>query len=433
MADIFDKCKGDGGYFGAFRHMGENQLTRPVMDPNSGVRMKHDGEEYVMWSVNNYIGLANNEEVRKAAAKAVEEFSTSNPMGSRMMSGNTPYHLALEKRLAEYSQKEAAFLFNFGYMAVLGIVSSLAGMGDTVVVDKLAHACILDAAGMAKASGATVRYFKHNDAKDLDKVLSSVNKTNPDGGVLILTEGVYGMTGDLADLRGICEVKDKWGARLFIDDAHGIGVMGEKGRGAADHFGVQDKVDIYFGTFAKSFASIGGFCACDKDVRDWIMFNARTQVFAKSLPMVYVQALDKTLDLVIERNDLRDKMWENSKKLQDGIRNLGYAIGPGDSPICSVFCPTGTAAVDSAAGVGAQMVSYLRTKKIFVTAVVYPVIPPGLCMFRMIPTAAHTDREINETIAAFSTMAGDLNLSLPCTEGDQEKIEKLFRCNPVSH
>ena len=430
MADIFDKCKGDGGYFGAFRHMGENELTRPIMDPISGTKMIHNGEEHIMWSVNNYIGLANNEEVRAAALKAVEEFSTSNPMGSRMMSGNTPYHLALEKRFAEFAQKEAAFLFNFGYMAVLGIVSSLAGMGDTVVVDKLAHACILDAAGMAKAAGANLRYFKHNDAKDLDKVLESVNKTNPDGGVLVLTEGVYGMTGDLADLKSICEVKDKWGARLFIDDAHGIGVMGENGRGAADFFGVQDKIDIYFGTFAKAFASIGGFCACDKDVRDWIMFNARTQVFAKSLPMVYVKALDKTLDLVIERQDLRDKMWENSKKLQDGLRNEGFAIGPGDSPICSVFCPVGTEKADDAGGVGARMVQYLRAKKIFVTAVVYPVIPPGLCMFRMIPTAAHNDEEIQTTIEIFREMKNDLKLTLPCTPEDQAKIDKLYRCNP---
>jgi glycine C-acetyltransferase len=430
MADIFDKCKGDGGYFGAFRHMGENELTRPVMGPLSGKRMMHNGEEHIMWSVNNYIGLANNEEVREAAMEAVKEFSISNPMGSRMMSGNTTHHLALEKRLAEFSQKEAAFLFNFGYMAVLGIVSSLAGMGDTVVVDKLAHASILDAAGMAKAAGANLRYFKHNDANDLDKVLASINKTHPDGGVLILTEGVYGMTGDLADLKGICEVKEKWGARLFIDDAHGLGVMGEKGRGAADFFGVQDKVDIYFGTFAKGFASIGGFCACNKDVRDWIMFNARTQVFAKSLPMVYVKSLDKTLDLVLERDDLRDKMWENSKKLQDGLRNEGYAIGPGDSPICSVFCPVGTEKADDAGGVGVKMVSFLRAKKIFVTAVVYPVIPPGLCMFRMIPTAAHTDAEINETIEAFRAMKSELNLTLPCTPEDQAKIDKLYRCNP---
>jgi len=430
MADIFDKCKGDGGYFGAFRHMGENELTRPVMDPVSGTKMMHNGEEFIMWSVNNYIGLANNDEVRQAALEAVKEFSTSNPMGSRMMSGNTPHHLALEKRFAELAQKEAAFLFNYGYMAVLGIVSSLAGLGDTVVVDKLAHACILDAAGMAKAAGANVRYFKHNDAADLDKVLESVSKTHPDGGVLVLTEGVYGMTGDLADLRGICEVKDKWGARLFIDDAHGIGVMGEKGRGVADYLGVQDRVDIYFGTFAKAFASIGGFCACDKDVRDWIMFNARTQVFAKSLPMVYVKALDKTLDLVIARQDLRDKMWANSKKLQEGLKKEGFAIGPGDSPIVSVFCPVGTEKADDAGGVGARMVMYLRAKKIFVTAVVYPVIPPGLCMFRMIPTAAHNDDEIRTTIEAFRAMKSEMDLTLPCTPEDQAKIDRLYRCNP---
>jgi len=424
MADIFDKVKTDGGYFGKFRVAGDTTFTRPVMDPKAGKRMFHKDEEYIMWSVNNYIGLAENEEVKAAALKAVEEYGTSCPMGSRMMSGTTEHHLALERRLAELAQKEAAFLFNYGYMGVLGVVSSLAGPGDTVVVDKLAHACILDAAGLAKATGANVRYFKHNDANDLDKVLQSVKKNSPDGGILVLTEGVYGMTGDLATLPAICEVKDKHGARLFIDDAHGIGTIGEKGRGAADFLGVQDKVDLYFGTFAKSFASIGGFVAGPQDVIDWISFNARTQVFAKSLPMVFVKALDKTLDLVLEGDDRRAKMWENSNKLKDGLRDLGYYIGSGESPICSVFTPTGS---DDPNGVGAQMVKYLRDRKIFVTAVVYPVIPPGLCMFRMIPTTSHTDAEINETIEVFRQMKTDLNLTLPVTEDDEVKINRVFR------
>lgn len=428
MKDIFDKCRTDGGYFGKFRQAGDMEFTRPIMDPIPGKRMKHTGNEYIMWSVNNYIGLAENQEIKAAAAAAVETYSTSAPMGSRMMSGNTEHHIALEKRLAEFTQKEAAFLFNFGYMGVIGIVSSLCGPKDTVVVDKLAHASILDAAGLAKAAGSTIRYFKHNDAKDLDKVLASIDKKNPDGGVLILTEGVYGMTGDLANLKEICEVKDKYGAKLFIDDAHGFGVVGENGRGAADLFGVQDKIDVYFGTFAKAFASIGGFCVGKKEVIDWIAFNARTQVFAKSLPMVYVKSLDKTLDLVIAGDDRRKTMWDNANKLRDGLRDLGFSIGVGGSPICSVFCPTGS---DDANGEGAQMLMYLRKKGIFVTAVVYPVIPPGLCMFRMIPTTSHTDSEINETIQAFADMKKDLSLQLPCTPEDQEKMDKLFRCNPT--
>ncbi len=421
--DIFDKCKTDGGYFGKYRAAGDRDLTRPTMDPIPGKTMQYKGEEYVMWSVNNYIGLAENQEVKAAAAEALASFGTSAPMGSRMMSGNTQHHQDLEKRLADFSQKEAAYLFNYGYMGVLGIVSSLCGPKDTVVVDKLAHACILDAAAMAKAAGATIRYFKHNNMEDLEKVLQSVNKGR-EGGVMILIEGVYGMTGDLADLPGICELKEKYNARLFIDDAHGIGVMGETGRGTGDFFGVQDKIDIYFGTFAKAFASIGGYCAADQDVIDWIAYNARTQVFAKSLPMVYVKALDRTLDFVIEGNDRRQKMWDNSHKLRDGLRELGYYIGPGESPICSVFTPTGS---DDPNGMGVRMVKFLRENNIFVTAVVYPVIPPGLCMFRMIPTTSHTDAEINRTIEVFARMKEALELADSVTDDDISKIKRVYR------
>ncbi len=421
--DIFDKCKTDGGYFGKYRAAGDRDLTRPTMDPIPGKTMKYHGEDYVMWSVNNYIGLAENQEIKAAAAKALDTYGTSAPMGSRMMSGNTQHHQDLEKRLADYSQKEAAYLFNYGYMGVLGIVSSLCGPKDTVVVDKLAHACILDAAAMAKAAGATIRYFKHNNMEDLESVLQSVNK-NREGGVMILIEGVYGMTGDLADLPGICALKEKYGARLFIDDAHGIGVMGENGRGTGDFFGVQDKIDIYFGTFAKAFASIGGYCAADQDVIDWIAYNARTQVFAKSLPMVYVKALDKTLDFVIAGDDRRKKMWDNSVKLRDGLRDLGYYIGPGESPICSVFTPTGS---DDPNGMGVRMVKFLRENNIFVTAVVYPVIPPGLCMFRMIPTTSHTDAEIDRTIEVFARMKDALDLADSVTEDDISKINRVYR------
>ena len=241
---------------------------------------------------------------------------------------------------------------------------------------------------------------------------------------MILIEGVYGMTGDLADLPGICELKEKYDARLFIDDAHGVGVIGEKGRGAGDFFGVQDKIDLYFGTFAKSFASIGGFVAADQDVVDWIAFNARTQVFAKSLPMVYVKTLDKTLDFIIDGDDRRKKMWDNSNKLKEGLKELGYYIGPGESPICSVFTPTGS---DDVNGVGVKMVKYLRENKIFVTAVVYPVIPPGLCMFRMIPTTSHTDSEINRTIEVFAAMKKDLGLQDSVNDDDISKINKVYR------
>lgn len=417
--DIFDKCSTDAGYFGPYRKAGDNYLTRPVLDPLPGSRMMFRGKEHIMWSVNNYIGLAGNEDVQTAARDAVDEFSVSAPMGSRMMSGNTEHHLALEGELAEFAQKEAAFLFNYGYLGVIGTIASLVGPEDTVVMDKLSHASIIDGVLLAKASGAKMRVFRHNDADNLEMVLKRETR-DAKGGVLVVGEGVYGMTGDLANLPAITAVCKQYGARLFIDDAHGWGVMGEQGRGTADYLGVQDDVDIYFGTFAKSFASIGGFAASSKNVIEWILYNARTQVFAKSLPMVYVKSLQKTFELVKQGDDRRARMWENSKKLKEGIRNLDYYVGEGDSPICAVFTPSGDEKE------GAQMVSYLREKGIFVTAVVYPVIPRGLIMFRMIPTAVHTDEDIDTTIRVFDGMRNDLGLKLPVSAEGLANIGRAY-------
>lgn len=417
--DLFDKCNTDAGYFGPYRHAGDTYLTRPVLDPLPGNRMLFHGKEHIMWSVNNYIGLAGHEDIQAAARSAVDEFSVSAPMGSRMMSGNTEYHLGLERELADFAQKESAFLFNYGYMGVIGTIASLVGPEDTVVMDKLSHASIIDGVLLAKASGAKMRVFRHNDAANLEMVLKRESRDTK-GGILVVGEGVYGMTGDLADLPGIVEVCKKYGARLFIDDAHGWGVMGEHGRGTADYLGVQDGVDIYFGTFAKSFASIGGFAAASKNVIDWIAYNARTQVFAKSLPMVYVKSLQKTFELVKSGDALREKMWENSNKLKEGIRALDYFVGEGDSPICAVFTPSGD--VEE----GAKMVTYLREKGIFVTAVIYPVIPRGLIMFRMIPTAVHTDDDIDRTVEVFAEMKKDLNLQLPVGEDGMANIRRAY-------
>jgi len=417
--DLFDKCNTDAGYFGRFRHQGDSYFTRPVLDPQPGNRMLFHGKKHIMWSVNNYIGLAGHEEIRNTALEAVNEFSVSAPMGSRMMSGNTEYHLALEKELADFSRKEAAFLFNYGYLGVIGTIASLVGTEDTVVMDKLSHASIVDGVLLAKASGAKMRVFRHNDASNLEMVLKRETREGK-GGILVVGEGVYGMTGDLADLPAITEVCKKYGARLFIDDAHGWGVMGENGRGTADYFGVQDKVDIYFGTFAKAFASIGGFAATSKNVIDWIIYNARTQVFAKSLPMVYVQSLRKTFELVRSGEELREKMWQNSNKLKEGIRALDYYVGEGASPICAVFTPSGDEEE------GRKMVAYLREKGIFVTAVIYPVIPRGLIMFRMIPTAVHTDEDIEKTIKVFAEMKTDLKLNLPVSAESLANIKRAY-------
>ena len=417
--DIFAKCRTDEGNFGILRARGDHYFTRPTLPPIPGRRMDFDGSETVMWSVNNYLGLADSEEVKQAAIEAVQEYGVSAPMGSRMMTGNTAFHQSFESELADFAQKEAAFLFNYGYLGVLGTIQALVSPEDTIVMDKLAHACIVDGAFLSRGQ---LRVFKHNSADSLEAVLKRVNRDRK-GGVLILTEGVYGMTGDLAILPEIIELARKYDARLFVDDAHGWGVMGERGRGTADYLGVQDGVDVYFGTFAKAFASIGGFSASSKDVVEWITYNARTQVFAKSLPMVYVQSLRKALELVKAGDDRRERMWQNSKALKDGLRELGYYIGPGDSPICSVFVPTRDETVET---VGVRTVGYLRERGIFVTAVVYPVIPLGLCMFRMIPTTSHEQSDIERTVAAFKQMRDEFGID-PTIEGeDLVKVRKVF-------
>lgn len=423
FTDVFAKCDTDAGYFGKMRAMGDDNFTRPTLPPNPSRQMEFKGRDNIMWSINNYLGLANHPEVIEAGHRALDEFGVSSPMGSRMMSGNTEWHQAFERELAEFTGKEASFLFNYGYMGVQGTIQALAGKDDVIIMDKLAHACIVDGAFLAQAmNGAQLRVFKHNNMENLEQVLKRVNRDRK-GGVLILTEGVYGMTGDLARLPDIVDLKEQYDARLYIDDAHGWGTMGSGGRGTADHFGVQDKVDIYFGTFAKSFASIGGFSASTRSVIEWITYNARTQVFAKSLPMVYVQTLRKTFELVQAGEDRRARMWSVSTGLKEGLRELGFYVGPGESPICSVFVPLGEHSMEH---VGAQTAGYLRNQGVFATAITYPVIPLGLLMFRIIPTALHTDEDVAETLRVFQDMRDNLGLRLSMTEEEDKKIRKMY-------
>ena len=424
MSDIFDKCATDGGYFGRLRAVKDRFFTLPVIDDIPGPHMKFQGRDNIMWSINNYIGLANDADIKAAAMEATETWSVSSPMGSRMMSGSTSEHMALEKSLAEHAQKEDSFLFNYGYMGVLGTVTALTGPDDTLIVDKLAHACIVDAALSSKSenSGRTaVRFFRHNDMDDLEFVLKSVNK-NRKGGLMILAEGVYGMTGDLANLNDITNLARRYDTRIFIDDAHGIGVLGEKGRGTASHLGVQEEIDIYFGTFAKAFASIGGYSATTSLVRDYIAYNARTQVFAKALPMLYVLSLKVALQKVIEGDERRRIMWQRSGELKDGLCELGYHIGTGESPICSVFVPIG----ERLESIGMEMLTYLRKNDIFCTGIVWPVIPPGLMMFRMIPTSNHTQGDVAQTIEVFKGMRDNLKMRA-LNSVELAKIAKIYR------
>jgi glycine C-acetyltransferase len=407
MKDIFDKCQTDGGYFGPFRVRGDHYFSRPVLDPIPGHEMMFQGRKVIQWSINNYLGLAENEEIKALAVEAAKRYGASAPMGARMMTGNTEAHIALEKKFAEFLQKEDAVLFNYGYLGVIGTIASIVDANDTIIVDKLSHASMLDGVFVSQAK---FRVYRHNDMESLEAHLKHINKARK-GGVMIVTEGVFGMRGDIADLPSICALKEKYEARLYIDDAHGFGVMGETGRGSGEYFGVHDKIDIFFGTFAKAFAAIGGVTATTKSAAEWIRYNARTQVFAKSLPMIYVEVLSKTLDIIAHDVERRKRMWSNAAKIKSGLAGLGFEIGDVPSPLCAVYVPAGDV------NLGMAIVKGLRDMGVFITGVMYPVVPKGIILFRMVPTASHTDDDIARTVAAFKNVRDALKLNLGGAKG----------------
>jgi glycine C-acetyltransferase len=400
--DVFDKCYKDGGYLGILRMANDKYFSRPILSHYPGTEMEFNGKKNIIWSINNYLGLAGNDEIKRIAVETAEEYGTSAPMGSRMLTGNTTLHEALEEKLARFEEKQSAILFNYGYLGVLGTMSAIVHRSDTIVIDKLSHACMIDGTFL---SGGKYRFFKHNDMNDLEKQLKTTSKLGR-GGVLIVTEGVFGMRGDLANLPDICDLKEKYGARLFVDDAHGCGVMGPGGRGTSEHFGLMDKVDLYFSTFAKSFAAIGGFTAGPLDVIRYIHYNARTHIFAKSLPMIYVKVVEATLDMMRKNPRLRERCWEVAGMLQRGLKELGFTLGDTASPITPVYIP-------AEPDIAKEIIVYLREKKgIFVSGVMYPVVPKGIILLRMIPTAAHTDEQIEKTLDAFKLMRDEYKLHL---------------------
>jgi len=400
--DVFDKCSKDGGYLGMFRVAKDKYFTRPILSLYPGTEMEFNGIKTIIWSLNNYLGLATNDEIKKVASDAAAEFGASAPMGSRMLTGNTVVHEELEQKLADFEEKESAILFNYGYLGVLGTMSAIVHRSDTIIIDKLSHACMIDGTFLA---GGKYRFYKHNDMNDLEKQLKTANKLGK-GGILVVTEGVFGMRGDLANLPAICDLKDQYGARLFVDDAHGCGVMGPNGKGTSEHFDMMDRVDLYFSTFAKSFAAIGGFTAGDTEVIRYIRYNARTQIFAKSLPMIYVKTVDATMDIIHKNPGFRTRLWEVAKKLQNGLREIGFYLGDIASPITPVYVP-------AEPEVAMTIIKYLREQKgIFVSGVMYPVVPKGIILLRMIPTAAHTDEQIEKTLSAFKDLRDDFKLQL---------------------
>lgn len=403
MADIFEKLLKNAGPLGQHRERAHGYFAFPKLEGDINSRMRFRGKEMIVWSLNNYLGLANHPEIRKVDAEATQQFGLAYPMGARMMSGNSNYHEQLERELAAFEQKEDAILMNFGYQGIMSAIDAVCGRHDVIVYDAESHACIID--GLRLHPGH--RYvFKHNDVEDCEKQLTRATQLiekQGAGGILLITEGVFGMAGDQGKLKEIAALKSKFQFRLLVDDAHGFGTLGATGAGAGEAQGCQDAIDLYFSTFAKSMASIGAFLAGDKAIIDFIRYNIRSQIFAKSLPMPIVIGNLKRLDMLRSMPELKEKLWNNALKLQNGLKERGFDIGNTNTPVTPVYMKGG---VEEAT---AMVMDLRENYGIFASIVVYPVIPKGHIIFRLIPSAAHTDADIDETLQAFSETKAKLD------------------------
>ena len=418
MADIFEKLLKNAGPLGQHRERAHGYFAFPKLEGEIGSSMKFRGKDMIVWSLNNYLGLANHPAVRKADADAAAAYGLATPMGARMMSGNTDQHEQLERELAAFVSKEDAILMNFGYQGIMSAIDAICGRHDIIVYDAESHACIID--GLRLHPGH--RYvFKHNDLEDFEKQMQRatalVEKQNA-GGILVITEGVFGMAGDQGKLKEIAALKNKYSFRLLVDDAHGFGTLGETGAGAGEAQGCQDAIDLYFSTFAKSMASIGAFMAGDKAIIDFIRYNIRSQIFAKSVPMPLVIGNLKRLEMLRTMPELKEKLWSNALKLQAGLKERGFDIGKTDTPVTPVYMKGG---VEEAT---AMVMDLRENYKIFCSIVVYPVIPKGHIIYRLIPTAAHTDADIQETLIAFTETKAKLDAGAYKVEAIPDMAEK---------
>ncbi len=394
MKDLFDRMRNDLGPIGVHLDRAHGYFAFPILEGELGNRMKFRGKEKIVWSLNNYLGLVNHPEVRKVDAEAAAKYGMGNPMGSRMMSGNTKLHRDLERILAEFVKREDALLLNFGYQGVMSCIDALVTRHDIIVHDVEAHACLMD--GVRLHLGYSYSY-KHNDVADCEKQLARAQKMaeKTGGGVLVITEGVYGMSGTQGKLKGIAALKDKYNFRLLIDDAHGFGAMGPTGAGTDELQGCQDKVDLYFSTFVKSMGSLGAFIAGPKDIITYLKYNVRSQIFAKSLPLIVVEGMIKRMEMLKTMPELRERLWRNTNRLHEGLRQRGFDIGNTNAPVTPVYLKG-----DLSEATG--MVMDLRENyDIFCSVVVYPVIPRGQIIYRLIPTAVHTDEDVDLTLKAF--------------------------------
>ncbi len=393
--DLFEKIKNNMGPLGKHANEAHGYFTFPKLEGSIASKMTFRNKEVITWSINNYLGLSNHPEIRKADEVASKNWGLGTPMGSRMMSGDTKYHEELEKNLSNFVQKEDTILLNFGYQGIMSAIDALVDRKDVIVYDSESHACILD--GVRLHMGKRYQ-FQHNDIKSLEKQLErSVSIIKETGGaILVITEGVFGMAGDLGKLKEICDLKKKYPFRLMVDDAHGIGTMGENGRGTGEHFGVQDEIDLYFGTFAKSFSSIGAFISAEKDVISFLRYNIRSQIFAKSLPMPIVIGAIKRLEMIEKNPSFKSRLWEITNLLQNGLKESGFNLGKTESCVTPVFLEGGV-------GEATNLTVDLRENYgIFCSIVTYPVVPKGVIMLRLIPTAVHTEDDVEKTIDAFS-------------------------------
>lgn len=398
--DLFNKLS-NRGPLGQHQKMAHGYFTFPKLEGEISNRMVFRGKEHLVWSLNNYLGLANHPEVRKADAEGAAQYGLALPMGARMMSGNSNHHEQLERNLAEFVKREDAFLLNYGYQGMVSIIDTLVNRHDVIVYDAESHACIIDGVRLHQGK----RYvYNHNDMASLEKQLERATKLieGTEGGILVITEGVFGMSGAQGNLKGVVELKKKFDFRLLVDDAHGFGTMGPTGAGTDEEQGVQEGVDVYFGTFAKSMAGIGAFVASTEDVVNFLRYNMRSQTFAKTIPMPMVIGLLKRLELLRTNPDLKNNLWKIVRALQTGLRERGFDIGKTSSPVTPVFL-TGTLTEAT------NIVMDLRENySIFCSIVTYPVVPKGVIMLRLIPSAIHTLADVDETLKAYSEVAEKL-------------------------
>ncbi len=397
MKDLFERIIENKGPLGKWASQAEGYFVFPKLEGPISNRMKFQGKEVLTWSINDYLGLANLPEVKKVDGEAAAEYGAAYPMGARMMSGHTEFHEQLEKELAAFSSKEASYLLNFGYQGFMSVIDALVTKDDIIVYDVDCHACIIDGVRLHMGKRFT---FTHNNTESLEKNLERAKKLadQTGGGILVISEGVFGMRGEQGILKEIVALKKKFNFRLLVDDAHGFGTLGKTGAGAGEEQGVQDDIDVYLATFAKSMAGIGAFVAADQEIIDYLKYNLRSQMFAKSLPMVYVKGALKRLDMLRTMPELKNKLWENVNALQGGLKERGFDIGTTTSCVTPVY-------LNGSIPEAMALVKDLRENHgVFCSIVVYPVIPKGLILLRLIPTATHTLVDVQETLDAFSAI-----------------------------